>query len=99
MDSSKLKGAFLCALFPAAGVLATLPFVEMGINDDFSYTQIALHLANTGKLAYNGWNTPIVGFQAYWAAIFIKLFGFSFTLVRFSVLPFAVGCSVLVSTD
>jgi hypothetical protein len=96
MDSSKLKGAFLCALFPAAGVLATLPFVEMGINDDFSYTQIALHLANTGKLAYNGWNTPIVGFQAYWAAIFIKLFGFSFTLVRFSVLPFAVGCSVLV---
>jgi hypothetical protein len=95
MDLSKLRGALLCALLPIAGVLATLPFVEMGINDDFSYTQIALHLANTGKMAYNGWNTPMVGFQAYWAALFIKLFGFSFVLVRLSTLPFVSGCSVL----
>jgi len=95
MDSSKLRDAFLCALFSIAAVLATLPFVEMGINDDFCYTQIALHLANTGKMAYNGWNSPMVGFQAYWAAFFIKLFGFSFVLVRLSTLPFVGGCSAL----
>lgn len=94
-DAGRLKGALLCALFPVAAVMAALPFVEMGVNDDFSYTQIALHVAQTGKLAYNGWNTPMIGLQAYWAALFIKLFGFSFTLVRFSTLPFAVGCSVL----
>ena len=94
-DAGKLKGALLCALFPVVAVMAALPFVEMGINDDFSYTQIALRLAQTGKLAYNGWNTPMIGLQAYWAALFIKLFGFSFALVRFSTLPFAAGCSVL----
>ena len=94
-DAGKLKGALLCALFPVVAVLAAVPFVEMGINDDFSYTQIALRLAQTGKLAYNGWNTPMIGLQAYWAALFIKLFGFSFALVRFSTLPFAAGCSVL----
>lgn len=95
MDAGKLKGALLCALFPVVAVLAAWPFVEMGVNDDFSYTQIALRLAQTGRLAYNGWNTPMIGLQAYWAAMFIKLFGFSFALVRLSTLPFAVGCSVL----
>ena len=95
MDAGKLKGALLCALFPVVAVLAAWPFVEMGVNDDFSYTQIALRLAQTGRLAYNGWNTPMIGLQAYWTALFIKLFGFSFALVRFSTLPFAVGCSVL----
>jgi hypothetical protein len=94
-DAGKLKGALLCALFPVVAVMAALPFVEMGVNDDFSYTQIALRLAQTGKLVYNGWNTPMIGLQAYWAALFIKLFGFSFALVRFSALPFAAGCSVL----
>lgn len=94
-DSSKLRGAILCALLSIAAVLATLPFVEMGINDDFSFTHTALHLASTGKMAYDGWGTPMVGFQAYWAALFIKLFGFSFVLVRLSTLPFVAGCSVL----
>jgi hypothetical protein len=95
MDSTKLRGAFLCALLSIALALATLPFVEMSINDDFTYTQTALHLANTGKMIYNGWSTAMVGFQAYWAAFFIKLFGFSFLLVRLSMLPFVAGCSVL----
>jgi hypothetical protein len=89
------RDSLICALLTAAAVLATIPFVEAGINDDFSYTQIALHLANTGKLVYNGWNTPMLGFQAYWAALFIKAFGFSFTLVRLSALPFVMGASVL----
>jgi hypothetical protein len=92
----------LCALFPMAVVFATLPFAEMGINDDFSYSQTALHLASTGKLVYNGWSSAMLGFQAYWGALFIKLFGFSFFILRISTLLFAVGCAVLLyllSTD
>lgn len=96
MNSDKLRGAFLCALLSIVAVLATVPFVEMGINDDFSFTHTALQLANTGKIAYDGWVGPMLGFQAYWAACFIKLFGFSFLLVRLSILPFVAGCSVLV---
>jgi hypothetical protein len=93
--SRDFRNCFLCAALATAAILLTHPFVEMGFNDDFSYTQIALRLAQTGKLIYNGWNTPMLGFQAYWAALFIKGFGFSFTLVRFSTLPFVAGASIL----
>lgn len=86
---------WLCAVLAIVAVCATTPFLEMGVNDDFSYTQIALRLAQSGQLLYNGWNTPMIGLQAFWAALFIKLFGFSFTVVRLSTLPFLGGCSLL----
>jgi hypothetical protein len=76
-------------------IFAIHPVVEMGVNDDFSYTQIALQAARTGKLLYNGWNTPMIGLQAYWGAAWIHTFGFSFDVVRASVLPFDAGCVLL----
>src|SRR5260370_17728568 len=30
-------------------------------------------------------------FHAYWGALFIRLFGFSFACLRFSTMPFALG--------
>jgi hypothetical protein len=85
----------MCALITVISILATWPFLNMGVNDDFSYAQIALRVAETGKLIYNGWNTPMIGAQAYWAALFIKVFGFSFDVVRLSTLPFVAGCALL----
>jgi hypothetical protein len=63
----------------------------MGINDDWSYIRSALHLAQTGHIAYYGWTSPILGWQLYLGALFIKLFGFSFSVVRFSVLLVAAA--------
>jgi hypothetical protein len=54
-----------------------------------------LDLARTGKLIYNGWSTAIIGAQAYWGAGIIKLFGFNFTALRLSVLPFACGTAAI----
>jgi hypothetical protein len=62
----------------------------MGISDDWSYIQIAQNLARTGHILYNGWVTPVLGWQLYLAAAFIKLFGFSFTAPRMSTL--LIGC-------
>ena len=90
-----LRTALFCALLVVACTLATVPVLEMGVNDDWSYTFTARELAATGRLTYNGWAAPILGVQAYWAALFIKLFGFSFTLVRLSTLPLAAGCALL----
>lgn len=59
--------------------------VEVGLNDDWSFIRTARDLAQTGHLQYNGWSAPLIGFQAYWGALFIKLFGFSFTTARASV--------------
>jgi hypothetical protein len=84
--------AFVLATVP---VLATNPWLEMGINDDWSYTWVARRLAETGHLTYNGWIGAIIGVQAVWGALAIRVFGFSFTVVRLSTLPFAGGCAVL----
>jgi hypothetical protein len=54
----------------------------MGFVDDGPYILMAHILAVTGHIAYNGWATAIVGWQLYLGAVFIKLFGFSFTAVR-----------------
>ena len=85
----------LCALLVIVSVFATIPILEMGTNDDWSYIWVARMFATTGHLVYNGWIGAMIGFQAVWAALLIRIFGFSFTLVRLSTLPFAAGCAVL----
>ena len=83
--------ALLCSFALLVCTLIARPFVEMGINDDFSYIRSALHLAQTGRVVYYGWGSPILGWQLYLGALFIKLFGFSFSIVRSSVLLVAAA--------
>ena len=84
-----------CVALAAGCVLAVVPRLETGVIDDWCYAWTARHLAETGRLAYNGWGGAMVGFQALWGAALIRLFGFSFTLLRLSTLPFACGSVVL----
>ena len=85
----------LCAAALVTVMALTTPVAESGMNDDWSYTKTALDLAQTGRLVYNGWASAMVGAQAYWGALFIKLFGFSFLTVRLSTAPLALGCCLL----
>ena len=86
---------FACALALALCVIAAHPVVEMGMNDDWSYIWSARVLANTGHVVYNGWATAMLGWQLYLGALFIKLFGFSFTAVRASTLVVAMASVAL----
>jgi hypothetical protein len=86
----------LCVLVTLAAILVAWPFAEGGYIDDFSYIHMAKTLAETGRFAYNGWPTAMLGIQVWWGAAWIWLFGFSFTLVRLSVLPLALGAVALV---
>lgn len=99
-SSSKVRSvifhpALLCAVALAACVAASHPVLEMGLNDDWSYIWIARTLANTGHIVYNGWATPMLGWQLYLGALFIKVFGFSFTVVRSSMLVVSLGTAIL----
>jgi hypothetical protein len=58
----------------------------MGIADDAPYILIARTLAATGHIFYNGWPAAMLGWQLYLGAAFVKLFGFSFTIVRMSTI-------------
>ena len=89
------RDAWRCALLVCAAAIATLPWAEVGLDDDWSFAHTALDAARSGHLLYYYWSEPIIGFQAYWAALFIRVFGFSFTLVRFTTLPLAMGSAAL----
>ena len=79
-----IRNGLLCTLVVAAALSACYPVAEIGFIDDWSYIRTALDFARTGHFIYNGWATAMLGWQVIWGALFIKLFGFSFTVVRLS---------------
>ena len=87
--------AWLCGLVVAISVLATNPFVESGMNDDFAYAWCAKTLAQTGHVVYNAWGLMMLGWQLLLGATFIKIFGFSFTIVRAGVFLVAIITTIL----
>ncbi|MFP5266123.1 MAG: ArnT family glycosyltransferase [Acidobacteriota bacterium] len=87
--------ALFCALAVLACELLVHPFVSMGIVDDGPYIRMAQHLAQTGHIVYNGWSAPMLGWQLYLGAAFIRLFGFTFTTVRTSTLLVAAATAWL----
>jgi Dolichyl-phosphate-mannose-protein mannosyltransferase len=77
-------------------VLISWPLAPIGICDDWANIWMAKHIAETGHLLYNGWVTAILGLQLYWGALFIKLFGFSFTAARASILVLSLICAAFI---
>lgn len=77
------------------GYVIARPYAEIGIDDDWSYVKTAQVLAQTGKISYNGWGSPMLGWQLYFADLFVKSFGFSFTAVRLSILFVAIATAIL----
>lgn len=90
-----IRNGLICACVFAVGLWAAHPVAEMGFIDDWSYIKTAQVFAQTGHLVYNGWATAMLGWQVPWGALFIKLFGFSFTVVRLSILPVAMATIAL----
>jgi hypothetical protein len=76
--------AIACALTPLLCYIVARPFAEIGIVDDWSYAKTAQIVAQTGHIVYNGWANKMLGWQAYFGALLIRLLGFSFTAVRFA---------------
>ena len=87
--------ALFCALAVLVCELVARPYAEMGVCDDGPYVLMARTLANTGHIVFNGWAAPMLGWQLYIGAAFIKLFGFSFTSVRMSTLLVAMALAFL----
>ena len=87
--------AVFCGLLPGLCYLLVRPYAEIGVGDDWSYIWIAQRLARTGHINYDGWASPIIGWQLFLGAGFVKIFGFSFTIVRCSILLVAMATAFL----
>jgi hypothetical protein len=90
---SDLRNAILCTLAVVAAIFATWPFAELPFNDDWSYSWTVKQLDLTGRLTYNGWASASGIAQAYWGLIWVKAFGFSITVLRWSTIPLAAGAA------
>jgi hypothetical protein len=82
--------AIVCALAVLVAELISHPFAEMGVSDDGPYVVMVHTLAATGHILYTGWAAPMLVWQLILAAAFVKLFGFSYSVVRLSTLFIAV---------
>lgn len=82
----------LCWLLAWLGVFPTGNFP---VNDDWAYAQNVRHLAEEGRFTFSHWPGMTLIAQTLWGALFCKLFGFSFEVLRLSTLVLAVGCTVL----
>jgi hypothetical protein len=87
----RLLPAAACALVLILCYFLIRPYAEIGINDEWVYIKDALKVAQTGHISYSGNETPILGWQLYFGAFFIRLFGFSFTAVRVATVIEAVA--------
>ena len=85
--SAASRQALSCGLLVVAAVLACHAWVEAPYIDDWSTARTARLFAETGHFIYHGWLHYPGGWQIVWTAPFIKVFGFSYTVVRFSLLP------------
>jgi hypothetical protein len=83
--------AVFCALAMLVCELVSRPFTNMGVCDDAPYILMTQKLAATGHVVYNGWAAPMLTWQLYLGAALIKLFGFSFTVVRMSTVLVAIA--------
>ena len=73
------------------------PAGEFMINDDWCFVQIVEALLNGAEVTATGWGDggPAVFCHILWGVVFSKLFGFSVTVLRFSVLALGIGSSLV----
>jgi len=87
--------ALACSVIFLLSVLLVQPNLESGTMDDWSYVRTAQMLAATGHIEYNGWSAPMLLWPLYVAAFFIKVFGFSFLVVRSTIVLEALCTTLL----
>jgi hypothetical protein len=83
-------------LLPVVVAVAVHPVLEGGINDDWQYLRMARIFGATGRVVYDGWTMPMSVPVVFYGGVLVRLFGFSYLLLRLSGLPFWAGSGVLI---
>ncbi len=87
----KNKYLVLLATLFLVQFLVISPFGEFPLNDDWVHVEMAQHWAESGSFRLNPYTGPLLYAQLVYGAGLIKVFGFSFTLLRFSTLALMAG--------
>ena len=87
----------LCLIYVlviAAGLI-TDPFYNMGFNDDWSFSAVAGHYAQSGHVVYVGWSMPALLVQTVYGGLLTRLSGNTFVIHRLGTLFLAGFIPVL----
>lgn len=90
LRQTRLLGALLIVMVFALYVFAIGPIREFPLGDDWLYARMAQRWAETGSFQSSDYSQATVFFHALVGALAIKLFGFSFTLLRLTTLLLAL---------
>jgi 4-amino-4-deoxy-L-arabinose transferase-like glycosyltransferase len=80
----------LAGLWIVAALLVN-PGGNFPLNDDWAYAQTVRGLVAGHGFRLHDWTATVFIAQAYWGALFCRLFGFSFVALRFSTLVLGLG--------
>jgi hypothetical protein len=79
--------------------LLVSPLRNVGVIDDWTYAWSVEHFLSTGRLAILDWSAHYPIFQTLWGSAFVRVFGFSFGVLRISTIILAIiGCMALYLT-
>lgn len=92
---TKYRLALLCVAAMLVCLAVSYPIANIAYCDDFAYIWCARVLAATGHVVFNGGEAAMMGWQLYFGAFWIKLFGSSFTSMHVSMLVISVPTVVL----
>ncbi len=69
-----------------AQFLFVSPRGEFALNDDWVHTEMIKHWVETGEFRFNSYVGPLLYWPLLYGAALVKIFGFSYTLLRISTL-------------
>ncbi len=76
----------LIALSYIVLIILVNPIGDFPINDDWAYARSVLSLVENGEFHLLDWGAMTLISQVAWGALWVKLFGFSFDVLRFSTI-------------
>lgn len=82
----KYRIEIILSLIWIIAIVIVDPVGEFPLNDDWAYSRNVYHLSQEGKLILSNWPAMTLIAQVLWGAIVTSVFGFSFTVLRFSTL-------------
>lgn len=78
-----------------AQFLIVSPYGEFALNDDWVHTEMIKHWVETGEFRFNSYVGPLLYWPLLYGAALVKLFGFSFTLLRLTTLVWLAALVII----
>jgi len=82
----RYRNELILAVIWILAILIINPIGDFPLNDDWAYGSNVFHLSQEGKLILSSWPAMTLIAQVLWGALVTFVFGFSFTVLRFSTL-------------